>query len=650
MLFVNFRTKYCTTLLFLLILSLAFTTKAQLNTAYYLEKGQQEIQKNNYTEAISIFNKVIEVSRENHLAYFFRGFSKMQLGDFLGAESDFTQTVTIHHGYSAGYYYLGVIKAEKKDYYDALKNLDKAIEINATNSDYFNARGYVKTMIWDTLGAYEDLSTSIRMNSSNVNAYYNRSVLWLNTKKYEKALEDCNKAIDMKPVFYELYLLRGHIKIVMQDTLGAKNDFEFIIGKDSGNIAAYYNLALYYHDKKDYKKALSHYTKVIELNPYNSECYFNRAALYAENEHFTEASADYTNVIRLNPKNLFAYFYRAEIRQQQHDLGGAIDDYSTVISLFPMFYHAYYMRSMLYRELNNYQAYLSDKKMAEQLMNSSDSTLYSEEQTASFKRLFEFRTEVENADTSSGKIQYKSYEIIIKPLYHLTISESSETNTPANFNAQLASINPIGGAIYKLEFSHQNNQLSAEKLIEERNRVDTITSENNSERLIIWRSLVSGLLYNYDEALQLINKINDTSAFAYLAWFIKGNIHFDLGQNHDAGQKSYPLLPGNDPLDNNDYYYQAIEDYSAAITKNARFSYAYFNRAYVKGILNEFSSAILDYSVCIFYNNSFAEAYFNRGLLYLYLGNEEKGCEDISKAGELGIKESYNVLYKYCKK
>jgi len=645
---VNPKIKYYIAVLFFLLP--AVTTMAQLNTDFYMAKGQQELQKNNYTEAISIFNKVIDEKPENHLAYFFRGFSKMELGDILGAEADFTQTILIHHGYSPGYYYLGVIKAEKKDYYDALKNLDKAIQFNCTNSDYFNARGYVKTMIWDTIAALEDLSTSIRMNSANENAYYNRSVLWINTKKYEKALQDCNTAITMKPGFYELFLLRGHIKLLQNDSLGAKHDFEFIISKDTENITAYYNLALFYHDKKDFKNALKCYTKVIELNPYNAECYFNRAALYAENNFYPEAASDYTNVIRLNPKNLFAYFYRAELRHELKDIQGAIDDYSTVITLFPLFYNAYYMRAMLYRETNNFKGYISDKKMAERLMNSNDSTLYSEEEIASFKHLFEFRTELESTDTSMGKIQYKPYEIITKPLYYVTVSENLDPVTPANFNAQIAEINSIRELNYKFGFNHNNSQFSAEKLVKERSHTDTLNKAvNDDEKHIIWRSLLSGLLFNYNEALDLAAKISDSSEYAYLAWFIKGNLHFDLGQNFEADQKNNQLFINENSTSDNDYYYQSIQDYSVSIEKNTRFTFAYFNRAYIKSVLNDFSSAILDYSVCVFYDDSFAEAYFNRGLLYLFLGNEEKGCEDISKAGELGIKESYNVLYKYCK-
>ena len=54
-----------------------------------------------------------------------------------------------------------------------------------------------------------------------------------------------------------------------------------------------------------------------------------------------------------------------------------------------------------------------------------------------------------------------------------------------------------------------------------------------------------------------------------------------------------------------------------------------------------------DYTKAIELNPFFAEAYYNRGLLQIYMKDTRKGCLDISKAGELGIAEAYEVLKSY---
>lgn len=48
-------------------------------------------------------------------------------------------------------------------------------------------------------------------------------------------------------------------------------------------------------------------------------------------------------------------------------------------------------------------------------------------------------------------------------------------------------------------------------------------------------------------------------------------------------------------------------------------------------------------------DTDFAEAYFNRGLTYIFIGEEDKGLADLSKAGELGIYRSYNLIQRFGK-
>ena len=42
------------------------------------------------------------------------------------------------------------------------------------------------------------------------------------------------------------------------------------------------------------------------------------------------------------------------------------------------------------------------------------------------------------------------------------------------------------------------------------------------------------------------------------------------------------------------------------------------------------------------------DAFFNRGLVLIYLKDKEKGCIDLSRAGELGVGDAYSVIAKYC--
>ena len=76
-------------------------------------------------------------------------------------------------------------------------------------------------------------------------------------------------------------------------------------------------------------------------------------------------------------------------------------------------------------------------------------------------------------------------------------------------------------------------------------------------------------------------------------------------------------------------------------------SFAYYNKANMLCLQQDFKAAISYYSQAIAADSDFAEAYFNRGLTYIYINETDKGVKDLSKAGELGIYQAYNLISRF---
>jgi tetratricopeptide (TPR) repeat protein len=96
-------------------------------------------------------------------------------------------------------------------------------------------------------------------------------------------------------------------------------------------------------------------------------------------------------------------------------------------------------------------------------------------------------------------------------------------------------------------------------------------------------------------------------------------------------------------------YNDAINDLNNTLKLLPDFAYAYYNRGNLHCLSQQMPEAINDYTRAIELYPYFAEAYFNRGLVHIYLKDTEKGCVDVSKAGELGIEDSYAIIKKFCK-
>ena len=71
-----------------------------------------------------------------------------------------------------------------------------------------------------------------------------------------------------------------------------------------------------------------------------------------------------------------------------------------------------------------------------------------------------------------------------------------------------------------------------------------------------------------------------------------------------------------------------------------------FEQAFQQAQAGNINDAITGFTRVIEQNDHFAEAYFNRGILHLLLDDTPHAIPDLSKAGELGIYQAYNIIKK----
>ena len=95
-------------------------------------------------------------------------------------------------------------------------------------------------------------------------------------------------------------------------------------------------------------------------------------------------------------------------------------------------------------------------------------------------------------------------------------------------------------------------------------------------------------------------------------------------------------------------YSEALEDLEEASRTLGDIPYIWFNLGNLYCLSSKLVSAIESYDKAIALYPYMGDAYFNRGLVLIYLKDKERGCIDLSRAGELGIGDAYGVIAKYC--
>ena len=96
------------------------------------------------------------------------------------------------------------------------------------------------------------------------------------------------------------------------------------------------------------------------------------------------------------------------------------------------------------------------------------------------------------------------------------------------------------------------------------------------------------------------------------------------------------------------YLDEAMSDFniSLRIIPNAR---TYRCRGNLKLMRLDYRGSIEDCNLSITLDPMFPTSYYTRGLAKIYLNQKESGCLDLSKAGELGMTESYEQIKEQCK-
>ena len=88
----------------------------------------------------------------------------------------------------------------------------------------------------------------------------------------------------------------------------------------------------------------------------------------------------------------------------------------------------------------------------------------------------------------------------------------------------------------------------------------------------------------------------------------------------------------------------AIDDFDSAIALSPQMAVAYYNKGVALASLADYSAAIDAFDRAIALKPDMGEAYYNRGWVELRIGRRSEGLADLSKAGELGVVASYNLL------
>jgi len=649
--------------IFLLFIGIS-SSLAQYDKDVFMWRGRQALSDGKYAMAIENFNVLTRLDTTDHWSFFFRGIAKYNLGDLRGADSDFNTSVRLNPVFTNGYHYRAITESRFGRYEEAFADFNKALELRPGQPGIYFSRGVTYFLAQKFEEAVKDFDWYIKREPNDPGAYLNRGASYLFLKDTVKALEDYNKAIRLDRFEPEGYIRRARIHSDKGDFELAVADLNKAIELDSENTLAHFNRALMLFEQKRYNEAMADFNKVLEHEPGNALTLYNRSLIFAQVGDFESALEDMDRVININPDNVLAHYNRAAIFSEMGRWHDALDDYDKAIELYPDFAKAYLNRSYVENMLGHTRASKEDYQTAQQKIKeyrdrSSDGSFA--DTTKKYSSLIALDGEFAKEDFDNELLQHRDVDIQLKPLYRFRLTAERENRSVAlarNYENALIDrfleVSPAPMTISNGETDGNNSYIFTTKAEEYFAKgLQELQNKQFNSALNWFDKAVSSAeegqnkdkYARYYKAFYLMNRgVLKAEMIDFIA-SLEGNVQ-TLSMDTEGATRARV----NDRVSKTYDYSEAISDIQAALEILPDIPYLYFNLGNLQCLSAQFVNAIENYDMAIRLYPYMGDAYFNRGLVLIYLRDEEKGCIDLSRAGELGVPDAYSVIAKYCEK
>lgn len=220
----------------------------------------------------------------------------------------------------------------------------------------------------DIEGALEALGKAITVAPKEPRLYYIRGDFMVKLNRWNEAVADLTKAIELDGEMVQAWRLRGIARQQLKEMEGAAKDFGKVVELAPESADSYLSRARLRAMVGDLEGTLQDYTKVTELAAEWGLGYLNRAEVFAALGKHKQAMEEYDNAMFLleGAPQAGVLINRARTKYQMGDSEGAIKDADAAIQTDPS-HQMHFSRGLLRHDMGDYKGCIKDMRKAIEL-------------------------------------------------------------------------------------------------------------------------------------------------------------------------------------------------------------------------------------------------------------------------------------------
>lgn len=638
---------------FTALLLLSHNAEAQLNKYYFFTQARNQIADNHFTEAIATLNELLRADGKIAEAWYLRGLAKYNLNDLHGSLADFSQAISQNPVFSQALLYRGIVLGQLSRYSQAQPDFDMAIDLRPNWGDAYFSRGVNYLLGQQPLLAVQDFTRVIDFDPKNVDAWINRGTSYLYSGDSLRALTDYGQASKINPFYSESYSKRGRLLMEMKNYHLSHDDLSKAIELDSTSSLNFFFRALVRNYLGNPTGALDDMNRSIRISPNNALSIYNRALINWRIGNNNLALDDFNRVVELNPENMLVYYNRGILQLERSNYQAAIVDFSQAIQIFPDFANAYKARSSAHAQMGSHKESALDRSfaqsIAERYRENHNQPLT--DTSSTFSNLIAFSSDFSPRTTNPLLDEMDSKPIDILPFMRITtVNAATLKMTNQNFTP-LDSVNQklkvFGLALTfgtSLNFLDVDENMQTFPFVTDLLKSIKLSSEKKYNQAIEeYRNTLKRWPNNPLVMINLSVELADMVSF--IASFEKDHNSITFSQSAEKNKNS--LSSNNIQLESFSESMEMLGELKEVLNNHPVILY---NIGNIYALSNQIDQATRYYSQAIEQNAGLAEAWYNRGLIHFMLKENQQGCIDMGKAGELGIRQAYLLIHRFCRR